>query len=99
MRIRYIQAFGSLCQETCVILYWLGLWSLINLTFLVRNIPFCIFCLLGGGIGIFVVNAFAPALILRSIEESSIIGNNYIPSPRKFTNSMKEIQRTIAVKA
>ena len=70
-RFRIIEAFGFLCEETCVILYWMGLWSLLQLTPLLQNIPFCIFCLVAGAGGLFIVKAVAPALILASMEEST----------------------------
>ena len=94
MKIKFVQAFGALCQETCVILYWLGLWSLINLTSLVRSIPFCLFCLIGGGLGIFIVNAFAPALILSSIEESAHHTNQYLPTPGTLKKTLQVIRLT-----
>ena len=72
LRFKFIEAFGFLCQETCIILYWMGLWSILqNFTPLLNRIEFNLFCLISGAVGVFVVKAIAPALILASIGHSS----------------------------
>ncbi len=86
IRFKIIEAFGFLCQETCIILYWMGLWSLLqNFTPLLESIAFNVFCLLFGAAGLFAVKAIAPALILKSIEESS--GTFYRSFPTVRTDS------------
>lgn len=72
LRFRIIEAFGFLCQETCIILFWMGLWSMLqNFTNLLHSAAFNLFCLFFGAAGLFVLKAIAPALLLASIEESS----------------------------
>ena len=84
IRFKIIEAFGFLCQETCIILYWMGLWSLLqNFTPLLDSIVFNLFCFLFGAVGLFVVKAIAPALILKSIEESSSTLYRSFPAVRK----------------
>lgn len=84
MRVRLIQAFGFLCEETCIILYWLGLWSLLNLTPLLNSVAFNLFCLFAGAMGLFVVKAFTPALILNTAEASGFAIHELVPTPRNI---------------
>ena len=84
MRVRLIQAFGFLCEETCVILYWLGLWSLLNLTPLLQSVGFNLFCLLAGAGGLFIVKAFTPALILNTAEASGFAISDLVPHARNI---------------
>lgn len=81
IRFKIIEAFGFLCQETCIILFWMGMWSLLqNFTPLLdASVAFPLFCLFFGAFGVFAVKAIAPALILASIEESSYAFYNTFP--------------------
>lgn len=84
LRFKIIEAFGFLCQETCIILYWMGLWSLLqNFTPLLNSVAFNLFCLLFGAAGVFTVKAIAPALILASVEESTHRMYKTIPVDRQ----------------
>lgn len=84
MRVRLIQAFGFLCEETCVILYWLGLWSLLNMTPLLQSVGFNIFCIFAGASGLFIIKAFTPALILNTAEAAGFPIQNLVPTPRNM---------------
>ena len=84
MRVRLVQAFGFLCEETCVILYWLGLWSLLNMTPLLESVGFCFFCLVAGAGGLFIVKAFTPALILSTAEATGFALHEILPTPRNL---------------
>ena len=80
LRFKIIEAFGFLCQETCIILYWMGLWTLLeDFTPLLNSAAFNIFCLVFGAAGLFTVKAVAPALILKSVEESSQSFCRFVP--------------------
>ena len=93
VRVRLIQAFGFLCEETCIILYWLGLWSLLNMTPLLQSIPFCVFCLLAGAGGLFIVKAFTPALILNTAEVTGIAITELVPTPANAYRIAKYMTR------
>ena len=84
MRVRLIQAFGFLCEETCIILYWLGLWSLLNMTPLLTSVGFNVFCLLAGAGGLFIVKAFTPALILNTAEATGFNIQHLVPTPQNM---------------
>lgn len=84
MRVRLIQAFGFLCEETCVILYWLGLWSLLNMTPLIKSVGFNFFCLIAGALGLFIVKAFTPALILNTAEAAGFEMRHLVPTPNNM---------------
>ena len=85
MRVRLIQAFGFLCEETCVILYWLGLWSLLNMTPLLHSVGFNLFCIFSGATGLFVIKAFSPALIFNTAEASGFPIQHLVPTPLNMT--------------
>ena len=92
VRVRIIQAFGFLLEETCVILYWLGLWSLLNLTPLLDSVIFDFLCVVGGAIGLFVVKAFAPVLIMQSAEETVYTLEDMAPTVRNINRSVRFVR-------
>lgn len=69
MRVRAHSAIVYLFQETFVILYWIGLWSLIDPT--ERSAAVQVVCLLVGFLGLLCVKAFEPRMILRSIDATT----------------------------
>lgn len=81
MRVRVVQSFGFLCTETCIIVYWMGLWSLFQLTPLLTYPAFNVFLLLSGGIGLFVVNAFTPRFIAYTVDQSTEMMRQRLPTP------------------
>lgn len=71
MRIRVRKAFGSLCHETFVIIYWIGLWQLFAIGGFFDHWQFNLACLMVGSVGLFLVKAVEPAFVLCVVDETN----------------------------
>ncbi len=70
MKVKLLKAFGYLVRETFVIIYWIGIWSLLH-PLHSTYVGFQVVCLFVGAAGLFVSTALGPKLILASIDESA----------------------------
>ena len=95
MRVRVVQSFGFLCTETCIIIYWMGLWSLFQLTPLLTYPAFNTFLLLLGAIGLFVINAFTPRFIAYTVDSSGEMMRSTIPTPGNVYRMSTQIRRVV----
>lgn len=78
MELKLQNAIYYIMQETFVILYWLGLWSLIQLSHLSHTVWFSVGCLLLGLFGLIIVKTVSPVLIFDVIESTSIAAKEFI---------------------
>ena len=57
-------AFVFFIEETFVIFYWIGLWSLLHLTDLPKQMWFCFLCLAFAAFGMFFVRVARPQVVV-----------------------------------
>jgi len=65
-------------QETFVIFYWIGFWSLLQMTNLINTVWFSVSCLFIGICGLIVVKTVSPVLIFDVIESTSTAAKQFI---------------------
>lgn len=92
MRVRILQAIGFLCIETFIIIYWMGMWSLFQLTPLLGYAGFNVFLLVFGATGLFVVNAFSAHFIMNTINNSTEVVRATFPTPQNARNIVRVIR-------
>jgi hypothetical protein len=57
-------AFVFFIEETFVIFYWIGIWSLLHLTNLPKQLWFCFLCLVFSAFGMFFIRVSRPQVVV-----------------------------------
>ena len=91
MRVKIHSAIVYMFQETFVILYWIGIWSFIDPD--QRGYASRFACLLIGLLGLFVVKAFEPRVILRAVDASTDRFTSTAPSVQKVERFVDYLDR------
>lgn len=83
-------AFVFLVEESFVILYWVGVSSLIHLTSLEKEIWFCLTCIAASAIGMFWTRATRPTKIVEIPSGRDLVDRMHSARPGIFQVRVKE---------
>ena len=100
MKFRIVQAVEYLCEETCIVVFWLGIWSVFtNFTHLLHSLVFVLFLLFGGAGGLFLLKAIVPSMIRQVAHETSHAFSEVIPGSTQINTFVRTKGRLAQIRS